>query len=88
MSRGWITKATLLLDDVCGMTDEEIIAEIIDTGGKVSVVYDRVVCSGLLMMQGKDGTVIIQGDVATESGLPALVPPFACRTVNLLPLLV
>lgn len=63
VSRGWTTKATLLLNDACGMTDEEIIAEIVDTGGKVLVVYDRMVCSGLLEMQGKDGTVIVQGDM-------------------------
>ena len=64
--RGWTTKATLLLNDLCSMSDQEITAELIETGGKVFVGFDKMVVGGLLMVTGKDGTVIIQGDMLTE----------------------
>ena len=64
--RGWATKVTLLLNDLCGMSDAEIIAGLEGTEGRVFVFYDKMVCNGLLSFAGEDGTVVIQGDMLTR----------------------
>jgi hypothetical protein len=71
VSKGWAKGYTLLVGKDCGMSDDAIAAELGDTDGKVRVVRDAMVRTGLFAMTGTEGTVVIVGDITSvaDAGL-------------------